>query len=62
MEYTPKKVARYVNGLIFDIEDELGFFSLRNVEETYQVALKDEEKLMRKHNKKTKMRGSGGRE
>ena len=62
MEYTPERVARYVNGLRFDIQDELGLLSLRSVEEAYQVSLKAEEKLMRKHSKKEKMRGSGGRE
>ena len=48
MEDTPEKVARYINGIIFDIQDELGLFSLRSVEEAYHVALKDEEKMMRK--------------
>ena len=32
------------------------------VEEAYQVALKAEEKLMRKQSQKTKVRGFGGRE
>ena len=49
MKDTPEKVARYINGIIFDIQDELGLFSLRFVEEAYHVALKDEEKMMRKH-------------
>ena len=48
IEDTPDKVARYVNNLRFDIQDELGLFSLRSVEEAYHVALKDEEKMMRK--------------
>ena len=62
MEDTPERVARYVNGLIFDIQDELGLLSLRYVEEAYQVALKAKEKLMRKQSQKAKVRGSGGRE
>ena len=33
MEDTPKRVARYVNGLRFDIQDDLGLLSLRSVEE-----------------------------
>ena len=61
MEDTPKKVARYINGLRFDIQDELGFLSLRSVEEAYHVALKAEDKLMRKKSQKAKVRGSGGR-
>ena len=45
---TPKRVDRYINGLRFDIQDELGLLSFKSVEEAYQVSLKDEEKLMRK--------------
>ena len=62
MEDTREKIARYINGLRFDIQDELGLLSLRSVEEAYQVALKAKEKLMRKENQKAKMRGYGGRE
>ena len=62
MEETPERVDRYINGLIFDIQDELGLLPLRNVEEAYQVSLKDEEKPMRKNNEKAKMRGSREKE
>ena len=62
MEDKPDKIARYINGLIFDIQDELGLLSLRSVEEAYQVALKAEEKLMRKQSQKEKVRSSGGKE
>ena len=62
MEDTPEKVATYINGLRFDIQDELGLLSLRSVEEAYQVALRAEEKLMRKQSQTAKVRGSGGRE
>ena len=62
MEDTLERVSRYVNGIIFDIQDELGLLSLRSVEEAYQVSLKAEEKLMRKQSQKAKVRGSGGRE
>ena len=62
IEDTPEKVARYVNSLRFDIQDELSLLSLTSVEEAYQVALKDEEKLMRKQSQKEKVRGSGGKE
>ena len=48
IEDTPEKVARYVNSLRFDIQDELSLLSLRSIEETYQIAMKAEEKLMRK--------------
>ena len=62
IEDTPERVARYVNGLRFDIQDELSLLSLRYVEEAYQVALKVEEKLMRRQSQKAKVRGSGGKE
>ena len=62
MEDTPKRVARYINGLRFDIQDELSLLPLKSIEEAYQIAMKDEEKLMRKKSQKTKVRGSGGKE
>ena len=48
MEDTLERVSRYVNGLRFDIQDELSLLSLRSVEEAYQIAMKVEEKPMRK--------------
>ena len=48
MEDTPERVARYINGLRFGIQGELGLLSLRSVEEAYKVYLKIEEKMMRK--------------
>ena len=62
IEDTPKKVARHVNNLRFDIQDELSLLSLRSVEEAHQVALKAEEKLMRKQSQKAKVRVSRGKE
>ena len=56
IEDTPEKVAKYVNSLRFDVQDELSLLSLRSVEEAYQVALKVEEKLMRKRSQKAKVR------
>eukprot|EP00253_Pinus_taeda_P026478 PITA_26478 len=49
---TDEKVARYMNGLSMDIQDEISLLSPKTVEETYQIALKDEEKLMRKQSAK----------
>jgi hypothetical protein len=43
-----EKVARYMNGLQYDIQDEMRMMTIRNVEDAYQIALKDEEKLSRK--------------
>jgi uncharacterized protein YjbK len=40
-----EKVASYMNGLRYDIQDEMSMMTLRNVEDAYQMALKAEEKL-----------------
>ena len=62
IEDTPKTVSRYVNRLRFDIQDELSLMSLIYVEEAYQVAFKAEDKLMRKHSQRTRVKGSRGKE
>jgi hypothetical protein len=41
-------VARYLNGLRYDIQDELSMVTIRKVEDAYQMALKAEEKLSQK--------------
>ena len=45
---TLENTARYVNGLKLEIQDEIGLLSPKTVEEAYQMALKAEEKLLRK--------------
>ena len=45
-----EKVARYINGLRYEIQDEIILLSLKTVEDAYQAALKAEEKLLRKQN------------
>ena len=45
-----------MNGLKLEIQDEIGILSPKTVEETYQMALKAEEKLLR--NQSTKGRGT----
>ena len=62
IEDTPERVTRYVNSLIFDIQDELSLISLISMEETYQVPLKVEYKLMRKQSQRTRVKGSRGME
>jgi hypothetical protein len=37
-----------MNGLRYEIQDEMSMVTIRNVEDDYQVALKAEEKLARK--------------
>jgi hypothetical protein len=47
-ESDDEKVARYLNGLRYDIQDELSMVTIKMVEEAYQMALKAKEKLSRK--------------
>jgi len=58
---TDEKVARYMNGLRMDIHDEISLLSPKKVEEAYQIALKAEEKIMRKQSAKGRgtFRGKG---
>jgi uncharacterized protein YjbK len=47
-ESDDEKVSRYMNGLQYDIQYEMRMLTIRNVEDSYQMALKDEEKLSQK--------------
>jgi hypothetical protein len=47
-ESDDEKVSRYMNGLRYDIQDEMSMVAIRTVEDAYQMALKAEEKLSRK--------------
>ena len=49
-----EKVARYVNGLRMDIQDEISILYPKTVEEAYQMVLKAEEKLMRKQSSRNR--------
>eukprot|EP00253_Pinus_taeda_P032205 PITA_32205 len=49
-----EKVARYINGLRYDIQDEISLLSLKTTENTYQAALKAEEKMLRKQNQRNR--------
>ena len=49
-ERDEEKVAIYINGLRYEIQDELNMMSVRTMEDAYQFALKAEEKLARKPN------------
>jgi hypothetical protein len=51
-ESNDEKVARYLNGLRYEIQDELNLATIRTVEDAYQLALKDEEKLSRKQSQR----------
>jgi hypothetical protein len=47
-ESDDEKVSRYMNGLRYDIQDEMIMMTIQNVEDDHQIALKDEEKLSQK--------------
>jgi hypothetical protein len=47
-ESDDEKVVRYLNGLRYDIQDELIMLTIRTVEDAYHMALKAKEKLSRK--------------
>ena len=52
-----EKIARYINGLRYGIQDEISFVKLESVEEAYQYALKVEEILIKNHEQRKIGRG-----
>jgi hypothetical protein len=44
-ESDDEKFSRYMNGLRYDIQDEMSMMTIQTVEDDYQMALKAEEKL-----------------
>lgn len=53
-----EKVNRYLNGLrTFSIKDEINFVNMESVEESYLYALRSEEILTKKHEKRQRERG-----
>jgi hypothetical protein len=55
-ERDEEKVSRYINGLRYEIQDELSMKTVRTVEDAYQMALKAEEKLARKKSQQNRGR------
>jgi hypothetical protein len=51
-EKDEEKVSRYINGLRYEIQDEINMMSVRTVEDAYQISLKAEEKLARKQSQR----------
>jgi uncharacterized protein YjbK len=51
-ESDDEKVARYMNGLRYDIRDEISMVNIQTMEDSYQMALKAEEKLSRKQSQR----------
>ena len=48
IEDTIKKVARYLNGLKYDIQDELSLVNATGIDEAYQYALRAKERIQRR--------------
>jgi uncharacterized protein YjbK len=57
-ERDEERVTRYINGLRYEIQDELSMMSVRTMEDAYQFALKAEDKLARKHNQRERVKRS----
>ena len=51
-----ERVARYMNGLRYEIQDEMSMETIRTVEDAYQMALKEEEKLSQKQSQRDRGR------
>jgi hypothetical protein len=51
-ESDDEKVARYMNGLRYDIQDEMSMVTIQMVEDAYQMALKAEEKMSQKQSQR----------
>eukprot|EP00253_Pinus_taeda_P024622 PITA_24622 len=58
VEYDLEKVARYVNGLRYEIQDEISLLSLKTVEDAYQASQKAEEKILRKQSQRNRGKNS----
>jgi hypothetical protein len=54
IEENPEKVARYLNGLRYEIQDEIEFYLLTLLKKHIQFSLKEEEKLARKKNQRSR--------
>jgi hypothetical protein len=55
-EGNDEKLSRYMNGLRYEIQDELNMATIRTLEDAYQLALKAEEKLSHKQSQRGKGR------
>jgi hypothetical protein len=55
-ERDEEKVSRYINGLRYEIQDEIRMRTIRIVEDEYQIAVKAEEKLARKQSQQNRGR------
>ena len=53
-----ERVTRYINGLRFDVQDEISLVNLNTVEDAYQETSRVGEKLLRKQNQKSRGRNT----
>lgn len=53
-----EKVARYINGLRYDIQDKISLLSPKTIEDAYQASLKAEEKILRKQSQRNRGKSS----
>jgi hypothetical protein len=56
-EKDEEKVSIYINGLRYDIQDEISMATVMTVEDAFQIALKVEEKLTRKQSQHNRGKG-----
>jgi hypothetical protein len=56
-ERDEEKLGRYINGLRYEIQDEINMETAGTVEDAYQIALKAKEKLDMKQSQQNKGRG-----
>ena len=49
IEDTTEKVARYLNGFRYDIQDEVNLVNPTGIDEAYQYALRAKERIHRRH-------------
>jgi hypothetical protein len=53
-----EKIARYINGLRYEIQEEIIMMSISKIKDAYQEALKDEQKLARNQSQRSRGRNS----
>jgi hypothetical protein len=55
-ESDDEKVFRYMNGLRYDMQDEMSMMTIQTVEDAYHMALNAEEKLSQKQGQRGRSR------
>jgi uncharacterized protein YehS (DUF1456 family) len=55
-ERDDEEVSKFINGLIYEIQDEINMMIVKTVEDAYQIALKAKEKLAKKQSQQSRGR------